>query len=294
MAMDLGGSRAGYSSSVPKLKEGESEPYRVRTATEADLPFVMRMYAQASQRSLVACVRDETMWRYELSGRHVDNMQQVSVCLIERPGGEAVGCIVYPEDLWNHRIPVTLWELVDGVPWPAIAPCVLRYLIAAGARLAVKQKKECNGFALSLGAQHPIYQVIRDWLPVYSKPYAWYLRVADLPDFLRHITPALEQRLAVSPAAGHTGELKISFYRDGLRLLFDHGRLAQVDHWMPAPADGGQAAFPGLTFLQLLFGYRNLEELRYAFADCWADGDQARLLLETLFPKQASWVWPVS
>ena len=116
----------------------------------------------------------------------------------------------------------------------------------------------------------------------------------DLPGFLRHVAPALEARLAKSVAAGHTGELKLSFYRDGLRLAFDAGRLTVVEPWMPAHEDGGAAAFPDLTFLQLLFGYRSLDELRGAFVDCWQDGDEPRTLLEALFPKQPSKFWPMA
>jgi hypothetical protein len=37
-----------------------------------------------------------------------------------------------------------------------------------------------------------------------------------------------------------------------------------------------------------------LEELQYAFADCLVHGDQAYALLSSLFPKQASSVWPIS
>ena len=49
----------------------------------------------------------------------------------------------------------------------------------------------------------------------------------------------------------------------------------------------GDAVFPDLTFLQLLFGYRSLEELDAAFADCYAK-TEARILLNILFPKMAS------
>jgi hypothetical protein len=48
------------------------------------------------------------------------------------------------------------------------------------------------------------------------------------------------------------------------------------------------------VFLQLLFGYRSFEELEYAFADCYADNNEATALLNILFPKQASNVWPVA
>ena len=64
---------------------------------------------------------------------------------------------------------------------------------------------------------------------------------------------------------------------------------------MPVPVGGeGDAGFPNLTFLQLLFGYRSLDELKYAFADCWTDGPNVQVLLDSLFPKMPSDIWPVA
>lgn len=88
---------------------------------------------------------------------------------------------------------------------------------------------------------------------------------------------------------GYDGELKISFYEDGVRLQFEKGKLVQAEDWhSPELDDGHDAAFPPHTFLQLLFGYRSLAELRYAFPDCWVNR-QGQLLLNALFPKQSSW-----
>jgi hypothetical protein len=66
-----------------------------------------------------------------------------------------------------------------------------------------------------------------------------------------------------------------------------------VERWAPGEDGTSAPAFPGLTFLQLLFGYRSLAELDYAFADCVVTGEVGRVLLDALFPKQASNVWPV-
>ena len=62
---------------------------------------------------------------------------------------------------------------------------------------------------------------------------------------------------------------------------------------MPDHPNFGDARFPDLTLLQLLFGYRSLEELEYAFADCGAETHEARVLLNSLFPKQPSAVYTV-
>jgi hypothetical protein len=49
---------------------------------------------------------------------------------------------------------------------------------------------------------------------------------------------------------------------------------------------------PDLTFLQLLFGYRSLAELLEARADCQAQSESGRALVEVLFPKLASDLMP--
>jgi hypothetical protein len=67
-----------------------------------------------------------------------------------------------------------------------------------------------------------------------------------------------------------------------------------VEAWRPSHEDPGAAGFPGLTFLQLLFGYRTLDELQSAFTDCRVEDDDSRVLIEALFPKRPSAVWPIS
>jgi hypothetical protein len=125
-------------------------------------------------------------------------------------------------------------------------------------------------------------------------PYAWYVRVPDLPGFLNHIKPALEKRLVESIAPGHSREIKVSFYRGGLRFVIEHGHITTIESWKPKPKDDGDIAFPNLTFLQILFGYRSFEELHYAFPDCRCDSEEVRILIGILFPKKLSNIFPVA
>lgn len=288
MALSLYGARMGYAPQVPALKEGQVEPYRLRPAAEEDVPFLMAVEAHAAARSVVGCVRDAAMWRYELGGRSPEAAEQRQWGVIETPEGERVGFLAHPAGLWNTTISATAYELREGVSWLAVTPAVVRYLWAYGSG-----KGKCLAFSFSLGETHPVYEAFSAGLPRIQPPYAWYLRVPDLPAFLRHIAPVLETRLAQSVAAGHTGALTLGFYRSGVRLTFERGCLTEVAPWEPQGNDTGAAAFPNLTFLQLLFGYRALAELRAAFPDCYANAE-ATVLLNALFPKQPSSVWPVS
>jgi len=48
---------------------------------------------------------------------------------------------------------------------------------------------------------------------------------------------------------------------------------------------------PGLTWLQLILGYRSLDQLQEAFPDCLVRTGEARALLNALFPRSPSDIW---
>lgn len=294
MGLDLSGGRMGFEPNVPTLGEGQEEPYQFRPAGEADLPFLLKMDEIASRRSMINAVRDEQLWRNELFVKSRENVNRCDVCIIETREGKPVGCLLLPWFTWGTMQVASGYELEEGVSFLAVTPSVIRYLWKVGTENVKLRELTLKSFGFWLGSAHPAYQIAADRLPGERKPYAFYVRVPDLPAFLRCIAPALEARLKSSPCAGHTGELKISFYREGVRLVFNEGRLETVEAWRPkVKEDEGAAAFPNLTFLQLVFGYRSLQEVRHAYADCWAN-ENARVLLEVLFPKKHSCIWPIS
>ncbi len=87
--------------------------------------------------------------------------------------------------------------------------------------------------------------------------------------------------------------MKIDFYRDGLRLQFAEGKLVVAEPWQaPVYGNDASAGFPPLVFVQLLFGYRSLDELRAFLPDAWAS-PEAAVLLNVLFPKQRSILQPL-
>ncbi len=297
MAMNLGGGRSGFPMHIPRLKEGEIESYTIRPATESDIPFLVQVYATGCKRSLVACEWDASLWRYELTGRSEKNVNRVEVRLIETKEGQPCGYFLHPAFTWGDHMPAQKYELMPGFSWLEVTPAVIRYLERTYEQYQPGrgEKKPFGAFGFWLGEDHPLYHVMPDSLPRIRKPYAWYIRLADIPDFLSLISPVLEQRLAASALAGYSGEVKITFYRDGLRLVFNKGKLATIEAWKPMPVgNAGNAAFPPHTFLQLLFGYRNMEQLKNSFVDSWTDRDEIHLLLDALFPRQPSDVWPVS
>jgi hypothetical protein len=283
--------RIGFKSYVPKLKEGESEPFHLRPATPDDAPFLTQTNAHAQRRYLVSALTTEQDWQRIAARSQMEDTTRL-LRIMETPDGVPVGYLLYDSELrGDHQIVILAYELTPGISWHLVSLSVLRYLCAAGEEGAQRENKAFGTFHFSVGPAHPVHEALHDLLPRTVGPYALYIRIPDLVGFVQHIVPVLERRLAESVMVGHTGELKISFYRSGLRLVFEAGKIRSVEPWQPTVEDGGMVQFPDLTFLQILLGYRSLEELEYAFKDCAHQSDEARDLVRALFPKQISYIF---
>jgi hypothetical protein len=294
MALDFVARRFGYEANVPKLKDGEEERFHVRPAIEDDLPFIAEVYAGAIKRHAIACVRSPEIFRYELDGRSEESNMHFEFQIIEDRRGKRLGYLQHPNHLSDTGLIAIWYELKQGISWLDVTPSVVRYLWNKGQEYARRDGRTCTSFGFYGGANYPVYEALGNDLPSVREPYAYYLRVPDLPGFLNHIRPALEKRLAESIAVGYSGVLCIGFYRDGLKLTFERGRLTSIETWKPRAHEEGDAAFPDLTFLQMLFGYRSFDELHRSFADCFWDNNTARVVMNALFPKKLSDVFPVA
>jgi hypothetical protein len=280
---------------------------RVRPATSDDAPFLATLDAEASARYAVWVPRDAAQWRYEMTGHREGSAIRLMICVIENAASQPVGMLAHGTHLWDNVIPVFALEAAPGVSWRPLTVAALHHLKAAGEALAAPGGPRFDGASLwLLRRDHPIYAVLRVRYDANETWYAVYTRVADAAAFLRAVAPALERRVAQSPLAGHSGELRLSFYRDGVRLVLAEGRLKTVERWRPSLTLLGQengrgttdpgrphALFPDLTFLQLLFGLRSIDELVAWYPDCIVRTAETRAMLNALFPRQPSVVWPV-
>jgi GNAT superfamily N-acetyltransferase len=296
-ALDLGGSRKTMLSLIPKAKEGEPEPFALREATVEDIPLIMALYNRCSASSVVWTSIPENYWRYHLEAwkAHPED-RMLSIQMIVDTSGAAQGFMMVPITRWGSNLPVWALEVAEGVNLQAVMPPILRALQAYGEPLPTRRPDAgpMTGISFDLGRTHPVYDVLGNAMaPQHEAPYAWYVRVLDMPTFIRHIAPVLERRLANSDVAGYSGELKLDFYRGGLRMVFENGHLTTAEHWpVPIYDSNAGAGFPALVFLQLFFGHRSIEELRHAFPDVWTEHD-TEVVLKALFPARPSLVMPL-
>jgi hypothetical protein len=279
-----------YFAAVPALKPGATEPYTLRAATPDDVPLLSRLWARTHTDAAVWTVMEDEYWRWSMVGTHSAALQRWYAFLIVAADDHVVGALVIPVARWDATMSVYGPMLDDGARMTEVLPSVLRGLQTH--EPLTKPERPSAGAtagAVTLRWCAPTVRAGLGDIPYLEPPdpYAWYLRVPDLPRFLRHVAPALERRLAESPYAGNSGEITLDFYRGGLRLVLEDGRLVTIEDWRRPVDTESKAGFPPLVFLQMLFGHRSLRELRGMYPDVRAAGDVAPIL-DALFPKRRS------
>lgn len=294
MALNLSGARRGFEPHVPALKEGETEPFNIRLAVDGDVDFILKTYESHERKQAISCKRTPEIVRYEMTGKSALSIIRYEKMIIEDTNGKHIGYFEHPNELWFGGVACVYFALAEGASWLAVAPSVVRYLWKKGAEIAERESTTRTSFSFNLGEQHPIYEVLDDKLPTVRKPYAYYVRVPDVPAFLTQVKPALEKRLAESAAVGYSGELRVGFYKDGFRMVFENGKITSIESIKHNTDRDVDVAFPDYTFLHVLFGHRSFDELRHAFVDCYVHNPTARVLINALFPKRDSFVQAVA
>lgn len=295
MALDLGGGRTYLWERPGNLVHlsAEDESYSWRIARESDIPFLQQLYEIHGRPHLFNSVRDEAMWRHELSGRQEESVQARHFWIIQHKTAGDVGYVQFA--IWEPSLVVHEVAAVPGHSLRALCLYLTRMFKGlAKVRVEKEKKPPIANLFFRLAETHPVFDALGPQVEKQQRPYAWYIRIPDLPAFLRHIQPVLERRLAASVMAGHTGKLRLNLYRGGaLHLQFAQGAVVEIAPYTKKEVADGDAHFPDLTLIQLLCGRRTLPELTSIHADCYGTAE-AEVLLNILFPKRPSQVLGVA
>ncbi|MEM7128279.1 MAG: GNAT family N-acetyltransferase [Chloroflexota bacterium] len=302
--LDLGGRRTIQTAQIPTANKNESESCSIRVAEPDDIPTIMRLYAQGRQNSLLWHEANEAYWTLMVNFWEEPETKSRSpfdfdwsnrVYMILDGSNQVCGHIIFSAVRHGKSVTVRQLMLEPGINLYRLYPSLLRTVQQIGEALPCnKPDVPLSEIELRLGRSHPMYEMLGlTSATLEETPYAWYIRMPDVPAFIRKICPILEDRLARSSMAGHTGELKVALYKSGLLMQFKEGKLVSVEPWRPALYENPNAGCPPLVFLQLLLGYRSLTELRKIFPDVWAR-KEANLLLNVLFPKVRSTVFALA
>jgi hypothetical protein len=267
-----------------------STSFSLRAATPADVPFLAELEAEAPSGTRLGPLRGSDGFSLELARRPTGLLAcEILVIETSSPAATPVGYVSYQRRLNGGLVSLRAFELRRGTNWLEPAAVVASHL-----HHWVRGYPDGPGrgvrFALPTG--HPATRALATRLG--SPPtgtYGLYVRVPDVVAFLRAVAPVLEERLASSPAAGWTGDLRVDLHEHGIRLRVEEGQLVGIEPWS-APADGGSdASMTQEALLNLLLGNRSIDQLEHTIPDCIVDTDAGALLLDVLFPPMPMSTW---
>ena len=194
-----------------KYKKVRQERYLIRKAGEDYIADLSACYTQLERRSPLSSQMDEIRWRYELSGKSEKKVTRVELYMITDLEGRVVGALGVPVNFWGLGWVSTYYELKPGVDYLAVTPVVLRFLHALGQQRGTPDEPY-RRTGLFLGEDHPAYLALETQNSPPNRSYTWYLRVPDLPAFLRRIAPVHHSA---------TGAVFLSRYDDCREALRD-------------------------------------------------------------------------
>lgn len=286
MTVSLHGSRRYFWGAPGNNKPATEEKFTIRPAETADIPTLLQLYPYHCANALLSRVRTQEECHFEGFVAYRDSPYARHFYLIETADSTPIAYAeFYP---WRNFYVVREVGVAPGHNWREVSLFLVRHLKTVADELNKTRLPLVDHISFDLTDAHPVYDALDKQLERQRPPYAYFVRVPDLPAFLQHIAPALEKRLADSILVGYSGTLRLNFYRSHLALSFENGRFTAAAPYTPTSFDDCDAAFPDLTFLHVLFGHRAWEEIRHLRADCYANSTDTAALLSVLFPKRPS------
>lgn len=291
MAINLGYDAQIPPASVPRLKPNQKTKFTLRPATNDDIPNIQAWDAYEQRNGGLTLKREWANWDFDLNHRHPETPVTLDIQVVVDEDGQDVGFVSFNFSRFYRAI--SIWQFVIGKQSSYFDTFndVMRAIksMADDFYATLPEEKHAIKIRFDNGISPAIKSMIRttDGGLVRDSVYAWYIRVDDVPAFIKHIAPVLEHRLQGSGMNRFTGNVKIGFYQlNGIMMSFEDGCITDV-----VSAEMGQddpdAAMPYDTFLNVLFGHRDVRELSHVLTEAYAN-QKANLLLSILFPRMRS------
>jgi hypothetical protein len=253
--------------------------YSLRPATRTDWGSIRRLHAETAGDLTIRAERDESIWAY-LFDHGPTSETACEDWVVTGGDGSLCGYLRLPRQHFGEELTV---NEASRLGFDA-AQATLAHL----ARLATERGKP--GVRLNLHRGSTLMRLARDLGAQDLGDYGWQIHVPDYVALFEQLRPLFEQRLADSPFAGLTREVRINRYVQTIALDFRSGRLEGVRD-LGATLDLG-IRIPANHLTQLLFGWLSLDDLRAAHPEIQIASIE-KMLVDTLLPKVEGFLYTI-
>jgi hypothetical protein len=256
----------------------ETDAFTLRQATMDDIPALLQLYDDAAQDLSISAMRDAATWNYLLGPSRETETSAETWLVLDKDSQQAVG-------YWR----IALHGFGEGLiisEGSKLSHAAALVALKKSKELAVEQGKPY--LRLNIPRNQVLVEVARRWNASDLGTYAWQMLIPDVARLLGKLRPVFDRRIANSPFAGLTKTVTLNLYRQAYEMDFKAGKLATVQ--AVSYKDGGELSIPPNAFTPLVLGYKSRQELKEAYPDVGCGG-QSQTLIDTLFPKVASFIY---
>ena len=253
-AIDAWGGSTTSPSALGNASKTKKDPpaLTARDASPADTPFIADTYINCRERACVTVNVDAQTFEDEMFGRSEGRTVFYRGRIMELDGDPKA---FYLYELFTKKdgIRVISLEIAPSVSWFDAATSMVGDLQELVKRFHPEGRERCEKIEFPFGREHPVYRIFDQPLGAPLNGYAWYVRIPDVAKLVMHLGPPLEKRLVNSEFRGWSGDIKITFFTDGINLSFKEGALASALPTGIIENQEATAGYSGLTFSRALF-----------------------------------------
>jgi predicted acetyltransferase len=191
--------------------------------------------------------------------------------------GEIAGYYRYVVDDEKKTINIKELGISENVSAEEIAAAIRKQASEKGLtelKTGLSHMDEFSKYLISMGAKK-------------NRPYAWQVKIIDLPGLISKIKPVLEQRVENSEYTGLSKDLTINFWKYAVKMKIEEGKIVSMEKVFKE--EDRTIGFNPYVFIKLALGYKSRIELEKMYPDFRVQGDLGGLI-DVMFPKQPSYI----
>lgn len=257
--------RPGYLYPETHLKKLVAVPdFEVRRTVESDAPALAKMYAETAAHADIALAMPESGWAWAAHNRELQANKLEDWIALDN------GHPIAYARLHLNKNTLTAFRFTGEL---------------AGQQAIVKKAlawPDLEKLGIGTVRDNPLSRWVATLEPGRRSSYGNYVRIIDPPLAFRQLGPEFEGRLAESAFAGLSQEVELGFYRFGVGLTFEDGKLVRVE--TKSANQDPRIGIPPDLLPKILMGFRSLEELRRVYPDLVVPKNEDWELVKVLFP----------
>ncbi|KAG0015329.1 hypothetical protein BGZ81_011730 [Podila clonocystis] len=256
---------------LPPLAKDQTEPYTLRTANQADIPFLLALSnrGRLQTHAQIGLHYTREFWQCTVHDIHQKKQHRLAGdretrIIVDRRTGADVGFAMTSQMFFGSSY-VDALAIQEGVSYVDLVLPVFRQLAVVAkersareirlledVKVAIQDDTPPTGskpftLSVSLHPRHPARVLLGSRVTPALPPggFPLYTRIPSYPAFIRKVAPELERRLAQSPLCGISGLLRCNFFCGvegswvkGLEVVLDGGTIQAVRDWeKPSPQE---------------------------------------------------------